>query len=189
MQIKQKSWNTVHALRVRLSAGVFLWECESPKVGTGQPSHPCSVFLPVGKIGRSGEAANKMLHGKHTKTDMGGWGENASAGGVRCCGNRVLRQTAQSRFNTQMHKVSKHVHVHSIHRLSKSAKMGVAQCKLWNKAQMERKVWHFAIIPKKTSLSHGHRQALGTSKWNDWEIEELVDEWEKEGMNGKPWQN
>lgn len=51
----------MRALRVCLSAGVFLWDCEIPKVGTGQPSHPCSVFLPESKIGRSGEVVNKTL--------------------------------------------------------------------------------------------------------------------------------
>lgn len=54
---------------------------------------------------------------------------------------------------------------------------------------MDKKMWHFAMIPNKTSVSHGQEQALGTSEWNDREIEELVDEWEKEGMNGKSWPN
>lgn len=53
--------DTVHMLRVCVSVAVLLWECESLKVGTGQPCHPCSVFLPKSKIGRSGEVANKML--------------------------------------------------------------------------------------------------------------------------------
>lgn len=53
--------DTVHVLKsVFGRLGVFLWECESPKVGTGQPSHPCPVFLPEWKI-RSGEVVNKML--------------------------------------------------------------------------------------------------------------------------------
>lgn len=94
MQIRQWS-ETLHELRVCLSAGVFLWECESPKVGTGQPSHPCSVFLPKGKIGRSGEVENKTLQWRtHTRADMGVGGVNTTAGGAWCCGNSAFRQTA-----------------------------------------------------------------------------------------------
>lgn len=96
--------DTVHVLRVCLSAGVFLWECEIPKVGTGQPSHPCSVFLPKGKIGRSGEVVNKTLQWQTHKSRYGGLGGvNTNGGGVRCCGYSVLRQTSRSRFNTQIH--------------------------------------------------------------------------------------
>lgn len=53
---------------------VFLWDRESPKVGTGQPSHPRSVFLPKGKIGPSGEFVNNTLQRQTHKSRYGGLG-------------------------------------------------------------------------------------------------------------------
>lgn len=51
-------------------------------MGTGQPSHPCSAFLPKGKIGRNEAVVNKMLQWQTHKNRYGGSGVNASAGGL-----------------------------------------------------------------------------------------------------------
>ena len=51
-------------------------------MGTGQPSHPCSVLLhPRGKIGRGGEVVNKMLRWQTHKSRYEGWGANTSIEG------------------------------------------------------------------------------------------------------------
>lgn len=53
---------------------MFQWECESPKVGTGQPSHPCA-FLPIGEIGRNEAFVNKAQQWQTHKNRYGGSGE------------------------------------------------------------------------------------------------------------------
>lgn len=61
---------------------VSLWECETIKVGTGQPSHPCSVLLhPRGKIERSGEVVNKILQWQTHKSRYEGLGQIPLQGG------------------------------------------------------------------------------------------------------------
>lgn len=63
------------------SAGAFLWECESLKVGTGQPSHPCSVFL------RKKQNRKKWGGGEQDAAAANTQAPILGVGGVKChCG-------------------------------------------------------------------------------------------------------
>lgn len=120
MQIQQWNETLRMCLRVCLDAracfSLGVWE--PPKVGTGQPSHPCPVFLPEWegkkKNERWGGCEQDAAIANTQEQIWGFWGRGGAKiprrGWVGAVVTSLRSQTARSGFSTQTHKHSHGVH-------------------------------------------------------------------------------
>lgn len=167
MQILQWNETLRMCLRVCLDAracfSLGVWE--PPKVGTGQPSHPCPVFLPEreGKKNERWGGCEQDAAIANTQEQIWGfWGMGGAKiprrGWVGAVVTSLRSQTARSGFSMQTHKHSHGVHTQTPKqregRLKRCAKQ---QSKTWKE---KKKMSRFCHNPQ-----HGASPGKILTRW------------------------